>query len=219
MRLMPVFFITKTLFLYFLNHEQLSLMRDSFFSKSCSGKKHLFISKRDERTNGSVFAPVVTCRGDAGFLARHLTRKGGKLMSTQEQEGKEYTRTDVSKRPSGKMTVEEAGRRGGERTAQTRGHEFYQSIGRKGGEVVSKDKQHMAAIGRKGGEAVSRDRAHMALIGQKGGEARSRHFKKQQLEKKKLQEAQEKTQTAQTAEGAAAHEFSKPAAGEQEKAG
>jgi len=140
-------------------------------------------------------------------------------MSTQEHEGKEHTRTDVSKRPSGKMTVEEAGRRGGERTAQTRGHEFYQSIGRKGGEVVSKDKQHMAAIGRKGGEAVSRDRAHMALIGQKGGEARSRHFKQRQVEKKKMQEAPEKTQSVKPGEAASASDFSKLAASEQEKAG
>lgn len=34
----------------------------------------------------------------------------------------------------GKMTVAEAGRRGGERTAETHGREFYEQIGRKGGE-------------------------------------------------------------------------------------
>ncbi len=43
------------------------------------------------------------------------------------------------------------------------------AIGRKGGEAVSRNREHMAAIGRKGGEAVSRDREHMATIGQKGG--------------------------------------------------
>ena len=43
------------------------------------------------------------------------------------------------------------------------------AIGRKGGEAVSRNREHMAAIGRKGGEAVSRDREHMAAIGQKGG--------------------------------------------------
>lgn len=74
-----------------------------------------------------------------------------------------------------KMTVEEAGRKGGERTAQTRGSEFYKQIGRKGGEAVSRDKEHMARIGRKGGEVVSRDRQHMSEIGQKGGEARGAH--------------------------------------------
>lgn len=43
--------------------------------------------------------------------------------------------------------------------------------GRKGGEAVSRDREHMAQIGRKGGEAVSRNREHMAQIGRKGGEA------------------------------------------------
>ena len=37
---------------------------------------------------------------------------------------------------AGKMTVEEAGRRGGERTAKTHGRLFYQQIGRKGGQTV-----------------------------------------------------------------------------------
>lgn len=44
--------------------------------------------------------------------------------------------------------------------------------GRKGGEAVSRDREHMAEIGRKGGEAVSEDREHMAQIGREGGEAR-----------------------------------------------
>ena len=35
----------------------------------------------------------------------------------------------------GKMTVEEAGRRGGLRTAETHGEEFYSEIGRKGGKT------------------------------------------------------------------------------------
>ncbi len=45
------------------------------------------------------------------------------------------------------------------------------AIGRKGGEAVSRNREHMAEIGRRGGEAVSRDREHMAVIGRKGGEA------------------------------------------------
>lgn len=44
--------------------------------------------------------------------------------------------------------------------------------GRKGGEAVARNREHMAAIGRKGGEAVSRDRRHMAEIGRRGGHAR-----------------------------------------------
>lgn len=35
----------------------------------------------------------------------------------------------------GKMTVQEAGRRGGLKTSETHGEEFYSEIGRKGGRV------------------------------------------------------------------------------------
>lgn len=35
---------------------------------------------------------------------------------------------------SGQMTVEEAGRKGGEATSRTHGREFYEEIGHKGGE-------------------------------------------------------------------------------------
>ena len=38
----------------------------------------------------------------------------------------------------GKMTVEEAGRMGGEKTSETHGEEFYSEIGRKGGQKVRK---------------------------------------------------------------------------------
>ncbi len=68
-----------------------------------------------------------------------------------------------------------AGRKGGEVVSQNRKH--MAEIGRKGGERVSQDREHMAQIGRKGGEAVSTDRAHMAQIGRKGGEARGEHHR------------------------------------------
>jgi len=45
-------------------------------------------------------------------------------------------------------------------------------IAKKGGEAVSRNREHMAAIGRRGGESVSRNREHMAAIGRRGGEAR-----------------------------------------------
>ena len=45
-------------------------------------------------------------------------------------------------------------------------------IAKKGGEAVSKNREHMAQIGKKGGEAVSANRQHMSEIGQKGGESR-----------------------------------------------
>lgn len=67
--------------------------------------------------------------------------------------------------------------------------EGHAAAGRKGGETVSRNREHMADIGRKGGEArkqeigpggytalgkkggekVSKDRDHMAKIGRKGG--------------------------------------------------
>lgn len=68
-----------------------------------------------------------------------------------------------------------AGKKGGEIVSQNRKH--MAEIGRKGGERVSQDREHMAQIGRKGGEAVSSDRAHMAQIGRKGGEARGEHHR------------------------------------------
>lgn len=50
----------------------------------------------------------------------------------------------MAEEKKGKMTVEEAGRKGGEKTASTHGKEFYREIGHKGGE----------AGGRKGGRRV-----------------------------------------------------------------
>jgi len=60
----------------------------------------------------------------------------------------------------GDMTVREAGHKGGERTAETHGHEFYSEIGHKGGEVggnVVKEKygpEFYSEIGHKGGQRV-----------------------------------------------------------------
>jgi general stress protein YciG len=44
-------------------------------------------------------------------------------------------------------------------------------IASKGGEAVSRNREHMAEIGKKGGEIVSQNRRHMSEIGRKGGEA------------------------------------------------
>lgn len=44
-------------------------------------------------------------------------------------------------------------------------------IASKGGEAVSRNREHMAEIGKKGGEIVSQNRKHMSEIGRKGGEA------------------------------------------------
>lgn len=60
------------------------------------------------------------------------------------------------------MTVSEAGRRGGKKTAASHGHEFYEEIGHKGGE----------AGGRKGGETTREKYGHEFYeeIGHRGGQ-------------------------------------------------
>jgi len=42
----------------------------------------------------------------------------------------------AKEKTKGKMTVEQAGRKGGERTSKTHGREFYSEIGSKGGQRV-----------------------------------------------------------------------------------
>ncbi len=51
------------------------------------------------------------------------------------------------------ITVAEAGRLGGRKTASTHGREFYEGIGRKGGKTVSKNhgSEFFSEIGSKGG--------------------------------------------------------------------
>lgn len=67
----------------------------------------------------------------------------------------------------GQMTVQEAGRKGGEATSNNHGREFYEEIGRKGGEASSGNNQNgnnnnggkmsREEGGRKGGEASRRN--------------------------------------------------------------
>ena len=61
----------------------------------------------------------------------------------------------------GKMTVEEAGRMGGERTAETHGSEFYSEIGSKGGS--QRAKQHE-------GSAEAAGKTSLEEAGHKGGQ-------------------------------------------------
>lgn len=80
----------------------------------------------------------------------------------------------MPKKPStNKLTVVEAGRRGGETVSARYGPAFYSDIGKRGGEVT---KTHgpgfFSKIGKLGGTAVSAKRGpeFYARIGQKGGE-------------------------------------------------
>ena len=59
---------------------------------------------------------------------------------------------------SGKMTVGEAGRKGGLRTSEKYGPEFYEAIGKKGGETTSKKygPEFYEEIGHKGGQVTKR---------------------------------------------------------------
>jgi hypothetical protein len=74
----------------------------------------------------------------------------------------------------GEMTTREAGKKGGEHTAETHGHAFYEEIGKKGGEKVKAERGHefFEEIGKKGGDKVKEERGHEFYeeIGKKGGE-------------------------------------------------
>jgi len=54
------------------------------------------------------------------------------------------------------MTVQEAGRKGGEATASTHGREFYEEIGQKGGETRKEQlgPEGYSELGHKGGQRV-----------------------------------------------------------------
>lgn len=58
----------------------------------------------------------------------------------------------------GKMTVGEAGRKGGKTTAKKYGPGFYEEIGKKGGDTTSQKYGHefYEEIGHKGGQKVKR---------------------------------------------------------------
>ena len=59
----------------------------------------------------------------------------------------------LGKEEKGKMTVQEAGKKGGMKTAETHGREFYEEIGHKGGQRV----KELIEEGKKARESLSRD--------------------------------------------------------------
>ena len=98
---------------------------------------------------------------------------------------KARTREEISRmleeQRMGKMTVEEAGRKGGERTRETHDNEFFIRIGKKGGKAHAKNirengipfqlHKRLSEAGRKGGEMTKNKHGikFYQEIGKKGG--------------------------------------------------
>ena len=86
-------------------------------------------------------------------------------MTTQSNSDRPKSNRGFASMDPGKQ--KEIASKGGKAAhAQGRAHEFTpdeaRTAGRKGGEVVSRDRAHMAAIGRAGGQARGRNRALQA---------------------------------------------------------
>ena len=75
-------------------------------------------------------------------------------MARKEEKGKEGTKG------TSKMTVEEAGRKGGETTKETHGREFYQDIGKKGEQASgsSSEREETSEMGRTSREKTTREK-------------------------------------------------------------
>ncbi len=86
-------------------------------------------------------------------------------MTTQSNSERPKSNRGFASMDSGKQR-EIASKGGKAAHQQGRAHEFTpdeaRTAGRKGGEVVSRDRAHMAAIGRAGGQARGRNRALQA---------------------------------------------------------
>ncbi len=76
----------------------------------------------------------------------------------------------------GNMSVNEAGKKGGDATSQTHGKEFYQDIGKKGGEATSEShgKEFYQELGSEGGKQsggnFANDPERASEAGRKGGQ-------------------------------------------------
>lgn len=86
-------------------------------------------------------------------------------MERGEEKKKTSNRGFASMSPEQQRAI---AKKGGE--AVSRNREHMANIGSRGGEAVSRNREHMSQIGKKGGETVSQDREHMKRIGRKGGE-------------------------------------------------
>jgi general stress protein YciG len=84
-------------------------------------------------------------------------------MHTQQSSGKQH------------MTQQEAGRLGGEARKEELVSQAYTRLGRKGGNAVSQDRQHMAEIGRQGGLAHGQPQKDSDAMSTVGAERASKH--------------------------------------------
>jgi general stress protein YciG len=109
------------------------------------------------------------------FANRSRASSGGYMAEKEEKKGS--------------MTVREAGHKGGEKTSETHGHEFYEKIGHKGGEKVSEEKgpEFYEKIGHKGGETTLKEHGpeFYSKIGHKGGQKVKELIEKAEEEEKK----------------------------------
>jgi len=104
-------------------------------------------------------------------------REYGRRSSLGSSRSSRYNDDDFDEDRGGPLTTREAGHRGGMRTAQTHGHEFYQDIGRKGGRTVAEEygPEFYSEIGRKGGRIGGQRVRQLIEEGyqQEGGRGRS----------------------------------------------
>jgi len=100
-------------------------------------------------------------RGFAAMPPAKQRAIAGKGGKTAHEKGTahEFTKAEASA----------AGKKGGERVSRDREH--MRAIGRRGGKTASADRDHMKEIGRRGGQAIAARPGHMKEIGRRGGEA------------------------------------------------
>ena len=96
------------------------------------------------------------------------------LGSSLKEEKSQNEVLNMAEEKKGEMSVKDAGRKGGEKTSQAHGKEFYENIGHKGGQKTSQahGKDFYEDIGHKGGERTSRShgKEFYQEIGHKGGQ-------------------------------------------------
>jgi hypothetical protein len=66
-----------------------------------------------------------------------------------EERRRSSSEESTGREDKGTMTVAEAGKKGGEKTAETHTHEFYQEIGHKGGEIGGQRVKELIEEGKK----------------------------------------------------------------------